>query len=311
VATVFFSYSHKDEELRDQLEIHLSMLKRQGLIESWHDRRISVGDDFAGKISEEVERADIILLLVSPDFLASKYCYDVEMKRAMERHHAGQARVIPVILRHCDWFSAPFGKLLAAPKDAKPVRAWPDLDEAFLDVVRSIRAALPKAEKAVPETRKMPKPTELVMARPRSSNLRLKKEFTEADRDHFLEDAFSFIAHFFQNSLEELKARNKGIDFTFKRIDANQFTGVLYRDGKSISRCKVVLGGSFGKGIAYSHNDSTRDSAYNESLSVESDEQSLYLKALGMAHFGEQNKKHLTFEGAAEYYWALFIDRLQ
>src|SRR5688572_26894423 len=92
---VFFSYYHKDEELRDRLETHLAMLKRDGTIETWHDRRITAGDEFAGVIDEQLEIADLILLLVSADFLNSRYCYDVELKRAMERHTAGEARVIP------------------------------------------------------------------------------------------------------------------------------------------------------------------------------------------------------------------------
>ena len=102
MAELFFSYSHRDEVVRDELETHLVMLKRQDVIETWHDRRIVAGDEFDGQISEHLENADIILLLVSPYFLASNYCYDVEMKRAMERHEQGTARVIPVITDPCD-----------------------------------------------------------------------------------------------------------------------------------------------------------------------------------------------------------------
>lgn len=86
MADVFFSYSHKDEALRDRLEVHLTMLKREGIIETWHDRRITAGDEFAGVIDARLESADLILLLVSADFLNSNYCFDVEMKRALERH---------------------------------------------------------------------------------------------------------------------------------------------------------------------------------------------------------------------------------
>lgn len=116
---LFFSYSHRDEEYRDELEIHLSMLKREGIISTWHDRRISAGDDFDRTISEHLQNADVILLLVSPYFLASDYCHDVEMRRALERHEAGDARVIPVILHPCDWKNAAFSKLLATPNGWK------------------------------------------------------------------------------------------------------------------------------------------------------------------------------------------------
>ncbi|WP_445628750.1 toll/interleukin-1 receptor domain-containing protein [Nostoc sp. DSM 114167] len=89
MATIFFSYSHRDETLRDELEIHLAMLKKQGFIETWHDRRITAGEEFDKAISKNLEEADIILLLVSSDFLASNYCYDIEMQRAMEKHEQG------------------------------------------------------------------------------------------------------------------------------------------------------------------------------------------------------------------------------
>ena len=142
MAFLFFSYSHKDEDFRDQLEVHLAMLKRQGLIDAWHDRRILAGDEIDKSIDAHLEKADIILLLVSADFLASAYCYDIEVRRAIERHDEASAQVIPVILRPCDWTTAPFGKLLAAPKDGKPVTQWQDRDDAFLNVVRLIKQAL-------------------------------------------------------------------------------------------------------------------------------------------------------------------------
>ena len=113
MASVFFSYSHKDEALRDQLETHLALLKNQGLIDAWHDRRILAGSEVDDAIFDKLDSADVILLLVSADFLSSSYCYSREMQRAMERHAAREARVIPVILRHCDWHGAPFGKLMA------------------------------------------------------------------------------------------------------------------------------------------------------------------------------------------------------
>lgn len=143
---LFYSYSHKDEKLRDKLEAHLSLLKREGLISEWHDRRITAGSEWAGEITAELNSADVILLLVSADFIASDYCWDVEVKRALERYRAGEARVIPIILRPCDWHSAPFGKLQSLPTDGKPVANWGSHDMAFADIVRGIRTALQAAE---------------------------------------------------------------------------------------------------------------------------------------------------------------------
>ena len=121
---LFYSYSHRDEGLRELLQSHLSLLKRTGVIHEWHDRRISAGREWEGQIDSRLASAKIILLLISADFLASAYCYDVEMKTAMELHATRAARVIPVILRACDWHQSPFGKLQAVPRDGLPVTSW-------------------------------------------------------------------------------------------------------------------------------------------------------------------------------------------
>ena len=136
---LFYSYSHKDEGLRNNLETHLALLKRQGIITDWSDRDIDAGEGWAGKIDERLNSADIILLLVSPYFIASDYCYGIEMQRAMERRQAGAGWVIPIILRPCDWQSAPFGTLQALPKYGRPVTTWGDRDEAFLNIAQGIR----------------------------------------------------------------------------------------------------------------------------------------------------------------------------
>jgi len=136
---VVFSYSHKDEELRDQLETHLKLLQRQGFVSTWHDRKIMEGDSWKDVINDNFNQAELILLLVSADFIASDYCYEIEMKTALQRHSKHEVRVVPVILRACSWLTAPFGKLQGLPKDARPVTTWPDRDEAWNDVANGIR----------------------------------------------------------------------------------------------------------------------------------------------------------------------------
>ncbi|KAM3112737.1 TIR domain-containing protein [Phormidesmis sp. 146-33] len=137
---VFFSYAHRDEGLRDELASHLAGLKRQGVISAWHDRQIGAGTEWANQIDENLGTADIILLLVSSAFINSNYCWGIELKRAMQRHEAKEACVIPIILRPVDWQNAPFSKLQALPKNAKPITTWDNLDEAFYDVAQGIRA---------------------------------------------------------------------------------------------------------------------------------------------------------------------------
>ncbi|MGH8693883.1 MAG: TIR domain-containing protein [Burkholderiales bacterium] len=163
---VFISYSHKDGDLCRELVEHLSTLRRRQVIAGWHDRQILAGEDWAGRIDEHLNSAGVILLLVSSSFLASNYCYDIEMMRAIERHDAGEAIVIPVILRACDWQGAPFSRLQALPRDARAITSWPNRDEAFADVAQGIRAAVaalqarsrPPAPVAALPTRSKPRP---------------------------------------------------------------------------------------------------------------------------------------------------------
>lgn len=316
MAKIFFSYSHIDEALRDQLERQLSVLKRQGAVEVWHDRRIGAGKELNNEIDRNLEDADIILLLVSADFLASDYCYDREMMRALEKHREGNAVVIPVILRACPWHDAPFGKLMATPTDGRPVTQWPDRDQAFLEVANAIKDAVKRIKPATAPTAiriaSSNIPSVAVATGPRSSNLRLAKEFSDRDRDRFKQEVFAFIAKFFENSLAELEARNPRIETSFRRIDANRFTATIYKNGDASTQCTIFMGaGHFGGGISYVATETTESNAYNENLTVEADNQALYLRAMGMAHLGGGRDVKLSAEGAAEFYWSLLISRLQ
>ena len=137
---LFYSYAHEDENLREKLETALALLKRQKYIESWHDRKITGGKEWAGQIDENLASADIVLLLISPDFMASDYCSEVELKVA---HGAAWtkrlSRVVPIFLRPTDWETSDIAKLNFLPTDAKPITTWKNQDEAFKNVAQGIR----------------------------------------------------------------------------------------------------------------------------------------------------------------------------
>ena len=139
---LFYSYAPEDEALRTQLDTHLAMLKRQNLIQGWHHREILPGQHWEQEVDAHLRSARIILLLISPAFIASEYCYSVELRQAMQRQAAGNARVIPLILRPCDWEGAIFGKLQALPKNAKPVTLWTNRDSAFTDIAKGLRGVI-------------------------------------------------------------------------------------------------------------------------------------------------------------------------
>jgi len=139
-ARLFYSYAQADEALLERLEVHLKILERSGLIEAWHRGKLLPGAERAPTVERQLAQADIVLLLVSADFLASDACWDVEMKTALERHEAGQATVVPVILRPCDWKSvSQLSKLEALPKDTIPVTRWTDPEDAWVDIAQGLR----------------------------------------------------------------------------------------------------------------------------------------------------------------------------
>lgn len=317
MATIFFSYSHKDEQLRDQLDVHLAALKRQNLIDAWHDRRITAGKELDSSIDTHLESAEIILCLMSPDFIASNYCYSREMERALERHRAGEARVIPVILRYCEWDQTPLSKLRGTPRDNKPVVAWSDRDEAFNDVTKDIRRALeelghrPKQVGMSDAAQAVMKPMpELI--RSRSANLHVKRSYTDLDRDQCLEETFEFLGEFFASSLHELKARHNEIDGKFMRLDANRFTVALYSEGKKRSAMTVFRGGMLGGGreIAFNDTDAGKTNSSNGGFALREQGEGLrFGNTFGIGNGGQ--KEVLDRSEVAEELWARFIEPLQ
>ena len=317
MARVFFSYAHEDEVLRDRLEKHLALLRRQGAIETWHDRRIGPGDAFAAEIDAALETSDVVLLLVSADFLASDYCHDIEMRRALERHEQGLARVIPVILRPCDWHSSEFGHLNAVPRDGKPITKHADLDDGFVQVAKAIRSVVQESSTLgapAPAQASEPSPSAAGTSLPgRSSNLRLPKTFSDQARDSFFDEGLQYLSTFFENSLQELQSRNDAIETNFRRIDADRFEAVVYRNGTEQSRCGIWRAQEHrsGPGLRYSSSGVGNGNSYNESLSIEDDGYTQFWKAMGMAFMGRDTPEQMTHHGAAEYLWEILIEPLR
>lgn len=316
---VFVSYSHRDEALRAELDKHLSLLKRQGELDLWSDQRIVAGQPLDGTINDALERSDVILLLLSADFMASDYCYGVEMQRAMERHDAGEAVVVPVILRPCDFHTAPFGRLKAVPTDGRAVTKWPNQDDAFLDIVRHLRHVL--AEKRADSTPR-PQATAASKREPgvvdqqklrrvvRSSNVSLPRRFSDQDRHDFSQGTFDYIRQYFEGSLRELQERNDGVQSRMTLLSPRAFTVVIFRDGQRIAGCHIRIGGVFGgDGIAYSNSENAAPNSCNEQLMIEQDQHALFLRPT-MASF-ERSDAKLSQEGAAEHLWSMLIAPLQ
>jgi hypothetical protein len=145
---IFYCYARNDKILRDELGKHLAVLQRHEKISAWCDEQIEPGKEWEDEIKKRLIEADIILLLISPDFLASDYCYK-EMLVAIKRHNGGLTRVIPIFVRPvANWESTPFAKLQALPKDAMPITSWINQDEAWRDVAERITGIVDDTAKA-------------------------------------------------------------------------------------------------------------------------------------------------------------------
>ncbi len=148
---IFYSYAHKDKTLRGELGKHLSSYRHRGICQDWFDGDIGAGDEWDDAIKEKLQSSDFILLLISADFLASKYIRSVELDIAMRRHQAKDARVIPIVLRSCDFSGEVFSKLQALPAEMKPVDLWPNQDAAWTDVVKALAVQFEKFRKTTAE----------------------------------------------------------------------------------------------------------------------------------------------------------------
>ena len=311
-AKVFFSYAHADQALRDELAKHLAVMKRNGDISDWYDRDINAGAVLDEKISEALESSEIVLCLVSPDFLASRYCYEREMKRALERRRAGDCEVLPVILRPSDWLETPLAALRATPTDGKPVTSHSDRDAAFVNVTADIRRVAksfslpfsrPPTDACASSSPAAAPP--LVAGIP--SRSRFRRGFTDAERDAFLEAAFEQIAEFVEAQTALVHEHAPHLEGRFSRIDARTFTAAIYESGKRAATGSIWHDG---RTLYYSNQANASKGSYNESLSVDDDGFELHFKPLGMSSF-RLGQDPLAVERAADYLWDLMTSALR
>lgn len=318
MSTAFISYSHRDETFRRELETHLAPLRRQGSLSVWHDRGITPGDPLDDTISENLEQADLILMLISADFVASDYCYSREMTRALERHEKKSARAISIICRPCDFHGLPFARFLLLPTDARAVSSWLDRDAAWVDVVKGIRSAL-----AAPTARVVtqalsgstPKPAATT---PQSATiprtLRLPQTFTDLDRHDFLEAAFERMWSVFQANAAELEAHNPRVIVRRVRIDAQAFAIRVFINGKEVGGGSVYCGGhSFGRDqICFSYDPTAPRNSMNEWFGVEVIDGALVLKPGGMLRMmSRETDQAVDADGAAALLWDSILDQVK
>lgn len=321
---LFISYSHADADLLGELRVHLRPHERNGVIEPWYDGYLIPGDDFDAEVRKALAQSNFIALLVTPRFLASDYCVDVEMEDAVRRHLTGEARVVPIIAKTCGWKETFLKKLLATPKDGMPITKWRDQDEAWDmvagDLARAARNPLGQKtvgpelsthrDPAAPDPRAMPAQPQRTTVAAQIFSIPRNAKPTDQQLDDFRHEAFERIAELFEASVSAL---TDGMSGRFRRVDANRFTATLYRQGQKLGGCTVFTGtGHFAaRGIAYSGTDSGETNGMNEELSVDLGPAGLGLKPLMRGVLSGERDKTLSPEESAKLLWDLFTERLR
>lgn len=302
----FISYSHHDKAVLDRLHVHLKNLTRGGHIETWYDRDILAGSDLNAEIERELEAADLFLLLVSPDFIASDYCVEREMKRAVERHAAGTARVVPIIVEECDWKALDeLRQLKAVPTDGKAISEWASSNTAYLNVVQELRRII-EAD-GVPAAVVMVAP-EQVAVRPATTRYRAKRQFDQIDKGDFRDAAFVTIRDYFRRAAIEIDSieglRGRFVDRGTTSFGATIVNGG-HRNGTAhiTVHCRnshVAMGD-----IYYSFSENAGDNTANGGFNVSADDYEQFLVQT-MNIFGKSDER-LAPERAAEVLWNEFI----
>ncbi|WP_257386744.1 toll/interleukin-1 receptor domain-containing protein [Tahibacter caeni] len=301
---LFVSYAREDKSYREQLGKHLAALRRPGLVEVWHDGMIVAGQRFASAIDAQLNAADVILLLVSSDFLDSDYCYSIEMQRALEREQRGEACVIPVIVRPCAWKLTPFHGLQIAAGEWPALSQWPNVDEGYAQVVLAVRAAidgLAARRLASPPHSTAPIP---VAAVPMTAS----RVFSDAERLSFLRRSYADIRRAFDASLRRLSARMFACESELRQVDAHTFTCHVRRADAPPVECAVSLIPER-RCIAYSHSAASRGHEFDEGVGVDADAQQLFLCVFGLDPASAGRSRFASGE-AAELLWDLFARRL-
>ncbi len=302
----FISYSHHDKAALDRLHVHLKNLTRGGHIETWYDRDILAGSDLNAEIERELEAADLFLLLVSPDFIASDYCVEREMARALERHAVGKARVVPIILEECDWKAmGELRQLKAVPTDGKAISEWASANTAYLNVVQELRRIIEAEGLTAAAARAAP---EQAAMRPSLPRYRAKRQFDQIDRGDFRDAAFVTIKDYFRRAALEIDSID-GLRSRFVDRGATSFGATVvnggHRNGTAhitvhCRNSQVALGD-----IYYSFSENAGANTANGGFNVSADDYEQFLIQT-MNTFAKADER-LTPERAAEVLWNEFI----
>lgn len=306
----FISYAHVDDRRRERLHKHLAMLNREKLISVWSDHEILAGDRFADKIDEALEQAGLFIALLSPDYLASNYCYEKEFQRALQLNEAGQLRIVGVVVEPCDWRSSPFADLVVLPKSGKAIPDWANENTAYLNVVEELRRVLKQPPAPSPAAAESTGQPHTAQAR----RYRVKQDFDAIQRAEFGESAFQTIGDYFRRACSEMHEASEHLRARFSDLGRDAFTCTL------VNRAKIRGGEAHvtirrGRGrhhvgdISWLWAEHGEEGTSNGWLSVEADDFELHLKgSIDRFGFGGRDQV-MTSQQAAEQLWNAFMEQ--
>ncbi len=300
----FISYSHKDEWALEKLHGHLAPLRREGKIDEWFDRKILAGENIDSQISRGLETSELFLPLISPDFIASAYCWEREMKYALDKHAGGTVRIAPIIVEPCDWKQTPLGKLKALPCDGMAIAEWPNRNSAFLNVVTELRRILIDYETNTENNAKNITRHHLTSR----NKIKIKRDFDKIDIDEYRDKAFEKFQEYMRHSIDEINM-NESIRTRFKILDDSKFSCTVINKLKknSIGYLTVTKrNNSIGFGdITYSYSEDSSSTSANGAYSIGTDDYEIFLKGI----FGASSDIRITVEEGAQELWKQLLER--
>lgn len=303
----FISYSHADEKHLERLHKHMAILLKQEVLDTWTDHQIVPGGRLDDSVFKALRSSQIFIALVSPDYIASNYCYEREFKEALERADRGELHIVPVILEPCDWLSSPLSQFAGLPKDGKAISEWTNANVAYLNVVQGLRAltASGVATKSAPVT-------EDADAEPSVSRrrVRIKQEFDSIQLNDFAEQAFNVIEAYFRESCKEL-GEIDDVRAKFSRMGEGAFTCTVVNRGiKGGREAHITVHHAKGRrhfgDISYVFQAHADTGTSNGGIQVAFDDYNMFLT---MRTF--MNDKETRYDGsqAAEALWLEFIEQ--
>jgi hypothetical protein len=308
---LFISYSHADARLLERLHKHLAQLKREGSVSEWYDREITAGGHIDAEIGDQLAAADIFMAALSPDFIASAYCYEVELQRALEREERGDLIIVPVIFEPCDWLATPLGKFKALPEDGKPVSEFTNENAALLGVTSELRRLISKSKRPIKVKGSNVAPDTFPVLADVRSRYRIKRDYDQIDKRDYVERAFNEIKRFFEASAAEIRSVPElEAEFTERSSDVFSCTVINRGLRRSLETIHVRRGGSFGD-IDVVYGERPAENTSNGGFYAKSDEYEMYLSSSFFRSMGHgDDHKRLTPSDAARLLWDDLLSRV-